>query len=120
MELRALIRLASEIIAYYWPMRTFVHHNPLHGLEGLHFEKAAPRGRAFPARQRHIWPTKYFVLISLPAEFGAQHLDAVLETHGGNEQVALGARTVSHLEVLRALDDSGHFGASTREAGPRL
>ena len=35
MELRRLVRLASEIIAYYWPMRTFVHHNPLHGLEDL-------------------------------------------------------------------------------------
>jgi uncharacterized protein YbcC (UPF0753/DUF2309 family) len=37
-ELRALILLASEVIADYWPMRTFVHHNPLHGLEYLDFE----------------------------------------------------------------------------------
>ena len=37
MQLRGLIRLSSEIIAYYWPMRTFVHHNPLHGLEDLPF-----------------------------------------------------------------------------------
>ncbi|HLN83302.1 MAG TPA: putative inorganic carbon transporter subunit DabA, partial [Candidatus Binatia bacterium] len=57
MELRALIRLASEIIAYYWPMRTFVHHNPLHGLEGLHFEKAAQtaerllRGKGYLANE---------------------------------------------------------------------
>ena len=40
MELRALIRLSSEIIAYYWPMRTFVHHNPLHGLEVHPFDEA--------------------------------------------------------------------------------
>jgi uncharacterized protein YbcC (UPF0753/DUF2309 family) len=52
MELRALIRLASEIIAYYWPMRTFVHHNPLHGLEDLHFEEPCA-GRNMPlGRQR--------------------------------------------------------------------
>ena len=30
MELRARSGLASEVIAQYWPMRTFVHHNPLH------------------------------------------------------------------------------------------
>ena len=45
MQLRGLIRLSSEIIAYYWPMRTFVHHNPLHGLEDLHFDEATRRAQ---------------------------------------------------------------------------
>ncbi len=45
MELKTLIHLASEIISYYWPMRTFVHHNPLHGLEDLPFEEGVRRGR---------------------------------------------------------------------------
>src|SRR6185295_19540045 len=44
MELRAVIRLSSEIIAYYWPMRTFVHHNPLHGLEDYPFAEAVRHG----------------------------------------------------------------------------
>ena len=102
MELRALIRLASEIIAYYWPMRTFVHHNPLHGLEGLHFEKAAQaaerllRGKGYLANETF---RAYFA----SGRIQAQHLDAALETHGGNEQVALGARIVRQFEVLSAL-----------------
>ena len=33
MEIRGVVKLAGEVIAQYWPMRTFVHHNPLHGLE---------------------------------------------------------------------------------------
>jgi hypothetical protein len=47
MELRGTIRLASEVIAQYWPMRTFVHHNPLHSLEYLPFAETVRRGHQF-------------------------------------------------------------------------
>ena len=38
-ELQSLVKKASGPISHYWPMKTFIHHNPLHGLEGLHFEE---------------------------------------------------------------------------------
>jgi uncharacterized protein YbcC (UPF0753/DUF2309 family) len=44
MELCSHVQLAGEVIARYWPMRTFIHHNPLHGLERLHFDEAVKRG----------------------------------------------------------------------------
>lgn len=44
MELRSHVELAGEAIAAYWPMRTFIHHNPLHGLEHLPFDQAVKRG----------------------------------------------------------------------------
>ena len=47
MELRGVVRLAGEVIAQYWPMRTFVHHNPLHSLEYLPFEETVRRGKQF-------------------------------------------------------------------------
>ncbi|HWI68612.1 MAG TPA: putative inorganic carbon transporter subunit DabA, partial [Nitrospiraceae bacterium] len=47
MELRGIVHLAGEVVAQYWPMRTFVHHNPLHSLEYLPFEEAVRRGNQF-------------------------------------------------------------------------
>ena len=44
MEVRSYVQMAGEVIPQYWPMRTFIHHNPLHGLEGLHFDEAVKRG----------------------------------------------------------------------------
>ena len=39
-QLRHLIIEACEPIAQFWPMKSFVHHNPIHGLEHLPFDQA--------------------------------------------------------------------------------
>jgi uncharacterized protein YbcC (UPF0753/DUF2309 family) len=44
LKIRAMIHVAAEPIPFFWPMRTFIHHNPLHGLEHLPFEQAAHQG----------------------------------------------------------------------------
>jgi uncharacterized protein YbcC (UPF0753/DUF2309 family) len=46
LKIRAMIHVAAEPLPFFWPMRTFIHHNPLHGLEHLPFERAAQRGAA--------------------------------------------------------------------------
>jgi len=43
-EIRSLIFVASEPVPLFWPMRTFIHHNPLQGLEKLKFEDAITEG----------------------------------------------------------------------------
>jgi hypothetical protein len=46
-----MVHVAGEPIPYFWPMRTFIHHNPLHGLEHLPFAQAVAQGeRLFRAR----------------------------------------------------------------------
>lgn len=44
LNVRAKVYVAAEPIPFFWPMRSFIHHNPLHGLEGLPFEAAAKKG----------------------------------------------------------------------------
>ncbi len=59
LKIRAMIHVAAEPIPYFWPMRTFIHHNPLHGLEHLPFKEAAQQGaelfhgRAFLPRKTY-------------------------------------------------------------------
>ena len=43
LKVRSMVYLASEEIPNYWPMRTFINHNPLHGLEHLDFGEAVER-----------------------------------------------------------------------------
>ncbi len=51
LKVRAMVYVASEPIPRFWPMRTFIHHNPLYGLEGKSFPEAvAEGGRLFHAR----------------------------------------------------------------------
>ncbi len=51
LKIRAIVHVAGEPIPYFWPMRTFIHHNPLYGLEHLPFEQAVAMGeRLFRAR----------------------------------------------------------------------
>ena len=51
LKIRATVHVAGEPIPFFWPMRTFIHHNPLYGLEHLPFEQAVGEGeRLFHAR----------------------------------------------------------------------
>ncbi len=44
LQVRAMVHVAGEAIPFFWPMRTFIHHNPLFGLEHLPFAEAVHQG----------------------------------------------------------------------------
>lgn len=44
LKVRSMVYVASEPIPRFWPMRTFIHHNPLFGLEHLPFQQAVEEG----------------------------------------------------------------------------
>ncbi len=51
LRVRAMVYVAGEPVPYFWPMRSFIHHNPLHGLEHLPFQEAVEQGaKLFHAR----------------------------------------------------------------------
>jgi uncharacterized protein len=101
MELRGVVRLAGEVIAQYWPMRTFVHHNPLHSLEYLPFEETVRRGNQFMGGSGYLPNTLYHHYLR-SGRIRPEHLDQVLCHVADDKRVAIGARTVTHGDVLRA------------------
>ncbi len=62
--IRSLVKVSAEPIPFFWPMRTFVHHNPLHELEHLDFFEAVKegerifRGRGFLNREGYQYLMK--------------------------------------------------------------
>ena len=78
MELRGIVQLAGEVIAQYWPMRTFVHHNPLHSLEYLPFEETVRRGKQFMGGNGYL-PGEIYRGYVRAGRISVEHLDAALE-----------------------------------------
>ncbi len=101
MELRAMILLASEIIADYWPMRTFVHHNPLHGLEYLPFEEAVSRAQRLLGSKAYL-SVEIFRDYFRCGRIMPHQLDAALTARAENSHVQLGGHNVTLPDVLRA------------------
>ena len=101
MELRGVVQLAGEVIAQYWPMRTFVHHNPLHSLEYLPFEETARRGKQFMGGHSYLPGTLYREYLK-SGRIQPADLDAALRPLVLNQSVTIGSRPVTHGDVLRA------------------
>ena len=101
MELRGIVHLAGEVIAQYWPMRTFVHHNPLHSLEYLPFEETVRRGKQFMGGNGYL-PSHQYRAYLKSGRIRLEDLDAALKPLIRDAQVLLGSRKLTHGEVLRA------------------
>ncbi|OQW30574.1 MAG: hypothetical protein A4E19_09710 [Nitrospira sp. SG-bin1] len=101
MELRGVVRLAGEVIAQYWPMRTFVHHNPLHSIEYVPFEEAVKRGKQFLGGNGYL-PSHLYREYLQTGRIRPTHLDDALKPRIIDKHVTIGSHRVTHGSVLRA------------------
>src|SRR5918997_1207016 len=101
MELRSYVQLAGEVIAHFWPMRTFIHHNPLHGLEGVPFEEAVKRGAQLFGGRGSLSNEPFRRYVE-QGRIRHSDLQAVLRPLAADKKVLFGSRPTTHLEVLTA------------------
>ena len=101
MHLRGLILIAGEIVATYWPMRNFVHHNPLHGLEDLPFDEAVRRAHRQLGGRGYLPNASYRDYLR-NGRIQAAQLDAALAPLVRDKTAIVGGRPVTHAAVLRA------------------
>ena len=64
LQIRSMIYIAAEPIPYFWPMRAFIHHNPLHGLEQLPFVKAVAKGTQLFEAKGFLRRSQYQALLA--------------------------------------------------------
>ncbi len=63
LKIRSMVTMAGEFLPFVWPMRNFIHHNPLHGLEHLPFEGAVEQASALFHARGYLRRTEYQVLL---------------------------------------------------------
>jgi uncharacterized protein YbcC (UPF0753/DUF2309 family) len=120
MKLRGQIVLASEIIASYWPMRTFVHHNPLHNLEYLPFDTAVQMGRDLLGGNGYLSNDLYRKAFR-SGRIRPHQVDRALERVARDPgTVAIGNLKVSRFDVLRAHLVHGLAAPHPDVIGPQL
>ncbi len=85
LKIRAMIYVAGESIPFFWPMRSFIHHNPLHGLEHLTFDAAVKEGsRLFHGRGYLPRPVyqRYLAQGKVDREELAARVQTFVDQHG--------------------------------------
>jgi len=101
MELRGIVRLASEVIAQYWPMRTFIYRNPLHSLEYLPFQESVRRGEKFLGGRGYLSGDTFRSYLR-SGRIQVHHLEDALQPLTRDEHVTVGPCRIAHRETFRA------------------
>ncbi len=103
-RLRQQIVEASKPIAPFWPMRTFIARNPLHGLEHLPFDEAVTHAKQLFGGKGYLSNDEYRRLYlegrMTPAGL-VRALHRVAPSLDAEPAVQMGSRRIEPVEVLR-------------------
>ena len=102
---RQLVHEACEPVAQFWPMKRFVHHNPIHGLEHLPFDQAVRRAKRLLGGDGYL-PNREYRELYRVGRIAADSLAAALQRIGPSlpevAAVRIGERHLQSEEVWRA------------------
>jgi uncharacterized protein YbcC (UPF0753/DUF2309 family) len=105
-DLNADVQEAALVVSQYWPMRTFVHHNPLDHLRQLPFGEAVARSMRFLRTQGYL-PGRTYRRYLASGRITRGHLAAALRPRVRDEHAVLAGRMVTHGDVLEACMAAG-------------
>jgi hypothetical protein len=102
--LRHQVEEASEPIAQFWPMGSFVHHNPIHGLEHLPFDAAVREAKRLLDAEGYLPNSEYRQMYQQGriTEEGVQRaFQRVRPDLNSEAAIEIGARRIGSLDVAR-------------------
>ncbi|MGH7256732.1 MAG: putative inorganic carbon transporter subunit DabA, partial [Nitrospirales bacterium] len=102
-SLREILQEASEPIAHFWPMRRFIHHNPLHGLEHLPFDEAIARARLLLGGRGYLADEEYRSFVRqgrMTKDDVAEALRRVGPYTGAKATIRIGGKAIRPEDVL--------------------
>lgn len=118
-ELRSFVNLAGEPISHFWPMKTFIHHNPLHGLEHFHFEKAIKEAERLLGGRGYL-PNEDYRNYYKQERITGKALNEVLKDLSIDATIEIGNIKVAHQEFLKTVMLNGTGNVATDVASAIL
>lgn len=114
--LREQIEEAVEPVSQFWPMKTFVHHNPIHGLEHLPFDEAIREAKHLFGAEGYL-PNHEYRDFYQSGRITERSVDRAFQHTGPKTEgsISLGSRTVTAGEVQRV-----HFQHGVNALEPAL
>ena len=101
-RLRREIDEAAEPVSQFWPMKGFVSHNPLQGLEHLPFDEAVQQAKHLIGAEGYL-PVEEYRELFASGRITERSVDQALARVGPRDDrsISLGARTIAASEVQK-------------------